>query len=412
MNPFERAQEQIERAADLLSLRAAARESLMQPMRELSVRFPVRMDDGSMRFFQGFRVQYNNALGPTKGGIRFHPEETIDTIRALASWMTWKCALLDLPLGGGKGGVVCDPQQLSAGEMERVSRGYVRALGDFIGPNTDVPAPDVYTDPQVMAWMMDEYSTARGVATPGVVTGKPVAVGGSQGRQSATARGGWYTIRDASLALEFDLRGATVAVQGYGNVGRSAAVLGRRLYDVNVVAMSDSTGGVYNPCGLDPEAVGRHKDETGSVVGYHDGEEITNGELLTLDVDILLPAAIENVITAENAGDVRAEVIGELANGPTTREADEILADTGVHLIPDVLCNAGGVTVSYYEMVQNRTLEYWPAPKVCRRLDERMTDAYRDVLETSRERGLSMRDAAYCIAVGRVVEAMELRGWL
>jgi len=385
---------------------------LKMPMRELHMSIPVRMDDGSIRTFQGFRVQYNNARGPTKGGIRFHPDETINTIRGLAAIMTWKCALHDLPLGGAKGGVICNPKEFSEAELERLSRAYMQSICRFIGPDRDIPAPDVYTNPTVMAWMMDEYANVTGNTAFGVITGKPVSLGGSEGRHDATARGGWMAIREAAADLEMDLAGATVAVQGFGNAGYHAAFLGTAHYRAKIVAVSDSRGAISRPDGLDPEAVLAHKNETGSVIRFEGAETISNEELLELDVDILIPAALENAITMQNADRIRARIVAELANGPTTTEADEILYDHQIHIIPDFLCNGGGVIVSYFEMVQNFTMDHWPEAEVYRRLDEKITAAYRAVRDFSRTYAVPMRQAAYTIAVERVVKAMEYRGWV
>ncbi len=411
-NPFAIAQEQVDRCAEILDLDPGVHQMLRVPMREFRVSLPVRMDDGSVRVFRGFRVQYNDARGPTKGGIRFHPDETVDTVRALAAWMTWKCALVDIPLGGGKGGVICNPKEMSDGELERVSRAYIRALGSYIGPETDVPAPDVYTNPQVMAWMMDEYSKMAGRNQFGVITGKPLPVGGSAGRGDATARGGWFVIREAAERCAIDLGQATVAVQGYGNAGRFAADFAESLYGSKVVAVSDSKGGIVNMNGLDPTAVAEHKVQTGSVVGYDGADAISNEDLLELDVDVLVPAALENVITDQNAGRVQAAIVAELANGPTTPEADRVLHENGVHVLPDFLCNAGGVTVSYFEMVQNFYMYCWTEEEVHRRLDRKMTTAYHAVLSAAEAHQINMREAAYVVAVRRVVEAMRLRGWV
>ena len=411
INPFEVAKKQIDACAKILKLPPSVTAMLKTPMRELHVSLPVRMDDGSIKVFQGFRVQYNDARGPTKGGIRFHPNETIDTVRALAAWMTWKCALLDLPLGGSKGGVICNPKEMSAGELERLSRAYIRAVFQFIGPEKDVPAPDVYTTPQIMAWMMDEYSAISGKPQFGVITGKPLAIGGSPGRGDATARGGMYTIREAARTLGIDMSKAKVAVQGYGNAGYHAARLCSELFGSSIVAVSDSKGGVCCTTGVDPAAAYTCKNQTGSVCNLPGMERISNEELLELDVDILIPAAVENVVTDKNAGKIKAKIIAELANGPTTPEADDILYKNGVHVIPDFLCNAGGVTVSYFEMVQNFYMYTWEEAEVHERLDKEMTEAYHSVLNTSREYKINMRQAAYVRAVERVVEAMRLRGW-
>jgi glutamate dehydrogenase (NAD(P)+) len=327
--------------------------------------------------------------------------------------MTWKCAVVDIPLGGGKGGVVCNPKVLSLGELERVSRGYIRALGHYIGPKTDVPAPDVYTTPQVMAWMMDEYAAMVGHGVPGVITGKPIPLGGSQGRGDATARGGMYCIREAAAVVGVDLSSATVAIQGYGNAGRFAHKLVTELFGSRVVAVSDSKGGIYDAGGLDLEAVSAHKRDTGSVIEFGQGShEITNAELLALDVDVLIPAALEGVLTQENAGEVRARIVAELANGPTTPEADRILVEQGVYCIPDFLCNAGGVTVSYFEQVQNAYGYYWDAEMVYQRLDQKMTAAFEAVHQVAQHYAVHNRLAAYVVAVARVAEACRLRGWV
>ncbi|HRT93239.1 MAG TPA: Glu/Leu/Phe/Val dehydrogenase [Planctomycetota bacterium] len=411
-NPFAIAQQQFDEAADLLGLEPAMRAFLRVPMRELHVSLPVKMDDGSVKVFQGFRVQYNDSRGPTKGGIRFHPDETIDTVRALAAWMTWKCSVVDIPLGGGKGGVICNPKEMSTTELERLSRAYVEAVGRILGPEKDVPAPDVYTTPQIMAWMMDEYSKLIGHNAFGVITGKPPALGGSAGRGDATARGGWYCVREAAKELGIDLAKATVAIQGYGNAGSFAAILGKELFGAKIVAISDTRGGILNPKGIDPRAALEHKNRTGSVAGLPGTQAITNEEILELDVDILWPSAIENVITGRNAGRVKAKIVAEAANGPTTPEADKILYMKGVHVIPDFLCNAGGVTVSYFEMVQNFNHYYWPEKQVHEMLDAKMTDAYHAVLTTSKRHNAHMRLAAYAVAVQRVAEAVRLRGWV
>ncbi len=412
LNPFKIAQRQFDEAADLLGLDEATRALLREPMREFHVTFPVRMDDGTVKVFKGFRVQYNDARGPTKGGLRFHPDETIDTVRALAAWMTWKTAVVDIPLGGGKGGVICNPKELSQAELERVSRGYIRAIGHYISEETDVPAPDVYTNPQVMAWMMDEYSIMRGYNVPGVITGKPIPLGGSAGRDDATARGGMYCTREAAKVLGLNLQGATTAIQGYGNAGQFAHKLGVELLGLKVVAVSDSKGGIYTADGLDLDAVIAHKEQTGSVINFPGTKSITNEELLELDVVVLVPAALENVITAENAPRIKAKIVVELANGPTTPEADVILHQNGVHVIPDFLCNAGGVTVSYFEQVQNAYDYYWPEELVHERLDAKMTAAFHAVHEAAQKYNVHNRLGAYLVAVTRVTEACRLRGWV
>ena len=412
LNPFEVAQRQLDECAAILNLDPSVHAILRIPMRELHVSLPVRMDDGSIRVFQGYRVQYNDARGPTKGGIRFHPEETIDTVRALAAWMTWKCALLDLPLGGAKGGVVCNPKGMSQGELERLSRAYIHQICQAIGPDKDIPAPDMYTNPQTMAWMMDEYSKIAGKNQFGVITGKPPGLGGSAGRGDATARGGLFTVREAVKVCGMDTKEVTFAIQGYGNAGYHAAHLAGDFFDAKIVAISDSRGGIYSDRGLDPEAVREHKAKTGSVVDFPNSEPISNEQLLELEVDTLIPAALENVITEENAGNIKARIIAELANGPTTPEADEVMSGNGVHIIPDFLCNAGGVTVSYFEMVQNFYMFYWEEKEVHERLDKKMTEAYHSVLAASKKYDINMRQAAYVVAVERVVEAMKLRCWV
>lgn len=410
-NPFEIAQRQLDEAAAVMKLDPGIHELLRWPLREMHVTLPVRMDNGTIKVFKGFRVQYNDARGPTKGGIRFHKEETIDTVRSLAAWMTWKVAVVDIPLGGAKGGVICDPKSMSAGELERLSRAYIRQVGRMLGLEKDVPAPDVYTTPQIMAWMMDEYSVMQGYNEFGMITGKPLALGGSQGRGDATARGGIYCLREASKVLGLELKGATQAIQGYGNAGSFAHQLGGQILGLKTVAVSDSQGGIYNPAGLDYDQVMEHKKKTGSVVGFPGSKPISNSALLELDVTVLVPAAMEGEITAENAPRVKAKIVAELANGPTTPEADKILHEKGCYVIPDFLCNAGGVTVSYFEMVQNSYDYYWDEERVQRRLDKKMSTAFHVVHETSRKFKVNNRVGAYIVAVGRVAEAVRLRGW-
>jgi glutamate dehydrogenase (NAD(P)+) len=413
VNPFEMAQQQLLDCAKILKLEQDVVDILMQPQKQIQVSIPVRMDDGTTRIFQGFRVQYNNALGPYKGGIRFHPDETIDTVRALAAWMTWKGAVLGLPLGGGKGGIVCNPKEMSEGELERLSRGYIRALWQDIGPDIDIPAPDVYTTGQIMAWMMDEYSIIRGKNQFGVVTGKPIAVGGSLGRSDATARGGMFTLREAAKEIKLDLSRAKVAIIGFGNAGTFAATLAKEMFGADIVAVTDSKGGVYDEQGLDIAALSEHKKKTRSVIGYKGLKALTNEDVLALPVDIIVAAAPdEGAINGKVAATIKAKVICELANGPTSPEGDEILNKNGVHVVPDFLCNAGGVTVSHYEMVQNMYMHYWTLDEVYSKLDKAMTKSYHDVLAASREYKINMRQAAYVVAVRRVVEAMKIRGWV
>src|SRR3990172_8132627 len=412
VNPFAMAQQQLDEAAAILKLDAATHELLRWPLRELHVTLPVKMDDGTTKIFHGFRVQYNDARGPTKGGLRFHPDETIDTVRALAAWMTWKCAVVDIPLGGGKGGIICNPKEMSQGELERLSRAYIRQVGRILGLEKDVPAPDVYTNPQIMAWMADEFSFMKGYNEFGVITGKPLALGGSAGRGDATARGGIYCLREAGKVLGIDLKGATTAIQGYGNAGAFGHKLGVELLGLKVVAVSDSKGGIYNPKGLDYTAVLAHKEKTGTVVGFPGSEKITNEALLELDVTVLMPSALESVITASNASRIKAKITVELANGPTTPEADKILYDNGVYVLADFLCNAGGVTVSYFEMVQNSYDYYWTEELVHERLDAKMTSAFHAVHQAAQSHKVHNRLAAYLVAVARVAEAVKLRGWV
>jgi glutamate dehydrogenase (NAD(P)+) len=412
LNPFSIAQMQLDQSAEIMGLDAATHELLRWPLRELHVSLPVRMDDDTVRVFRGFRVQYNDARGPTKGGLRFHPNETIDTVRALAAWMTWKTAVVDIPLGGAKGGVICNPKEMSERELERLSRAYIRQVGRILGEETDVPAPDVYTTPQIMAWMMDEYAVIRGHNVPGVITGKPIPLGGSQGRGDATARGGMYCIREAGQVLGIELVGATTAIQGYGNAGQYAHTLGAELLGLKTVAVSDSGGAVYRASGLDAEAVTAHKRATGSVVGLPGAEDLTNAQLLELDVDVLVPAALENQITGANARNVKARIVAELANGPTTPDADAVLHQMGTYVIPDFLCNAGGVTVSYFEQVQNAYDFYWDLGTVHERLDAKMSAAFHSVHDSATYYGVDNRMGAYIVAVSRVAEACRLRGWV
>ncbi len=412
LNPFEIAQRQLDEAAAILGLSPAMHAFLRVPMREMHFTIPVQMDDGTYQTFQGFRVQYNDARGPAKGGIRFHPDETIDTVRALAAWMTWKTAVVDIPLGGGKGGVICNPKELSAGELERLSRGYIRRVAYFIGEDKDVPAPDVYTTPQIMAWMMDEYEVIKGRHLPGVITGKPVPLFGSLGRGDATARGGIYCTREAAKAINLNLEGATAAIQGYGNAGQYAHQLGRDILGLKVVAISDSKGGIYKADGISFEEAVAWKEKTGSVVNFPGADNISNAELLELNVTVLFPAALENVITQANADKIKAKIVAELANGPTTPEADQILFQNGVMVLPDFLCNAGGVTVSYFEQVQNAYNFYWPIEEVHARLDAKMTKAFHAVHEMAQAHNVHNRLAAYLVAVKRVADAVAVRGWV
>ena len=411
-NPFAVAQAQLDEAARRLELDPAMHAYLREPERELHVRIPLRRDDGSVEILRGFRVQYNTARGPAKGGLRFHPAETVDTVRALACWMTWKTAVVDLPLGGGKGGIVCDPKNLSEWELERLSRGYIRAVGRFIGPYSDVPAPDVYTTPQIMAWMMDEYERLEGRHAPGVITGKPLGLGGSVGRGDATARGAAIVSNAAARRYGVQLMGGRVAIQGFGNAGAHMARIAADELGMSVVAVSDSRGAVMNSQGLDVGRLEEHKRTTGSVTGMPGSQPLDPADLFGLDVELLCPSALENAIDGEIAATVRAPLVAELANGPTTLEADRILYDKGVHVLPDILANAGGVTVSYFEWVQNQSGDMWEEVEVRTRLDRRLTIAFDAVADRAAESRVPLRTAAYLVAVSRVADAVRGRGWV
>jgi len=408
-NPHELALQNFDLAADALELSQDIREMIKYPERELAVSVPVRMDNGRIRRFQGYRVQHSTARGPAKGGIRFHPNVTIDEVRALATWMTWKCAVVNIPYGGGKGGVTVNPKELTAGELERLTRRYACEIYPLIGPNQDIPAPDVYTNSQIMAWIMDTYSMIVGHPVPGVVTGKPISLGGSLGRDEATGRGVYHTILSACEHLQISIKSAKVVVQGFGNAGSVSA----HLLDTDqalVIGVSDSRGAVYNKNGLDIPKLMLHKEQTGTVVGFPGSESITPAELLELECDILIPAALENMIDAENASLVKTKVVAEAANGPVTPEADEILDGNGVFLIPDILCNAGGVTVSYFEWVQNEQHYYWDLQDVNNRLERVMTKAFKEVFDIHDHRKASMRLAANMLGIGRVAAATQVRG--
>ncbi len=410
INPFETAKRQIDIVADLLGLRGGIREILKHPKRELTVNFPVRMDHGDYRVFTGYRVQYNMARGPSKGGIRYHPQVSLDEVRALAAWMTWKCAVVNLPYGGAKGGIICDPKKLSKGEVERMTRRFAAELVPIIGPEVDIPAPDVYTDSQTMAWIMDTYSMAKGHSVPGVVTGKPLSLGGSEGRGEATGRGCAYVIREAAGPAGLKLKGATVAVQGFGNAGSVAATILSEEFGAKVVAVSDTKGGVFKADGLNPKAVGEHKHKTGSVTGFPGSKPVSNEEILESKVDILIPAALENQLTRKNADKVQAKVIAEAANGPTVPEADQVFFEKKITVLPDILANAGGVTVSYFEWAQDIQGYYWSLAEVNQRLDRVMTDSYARVHAVAEERKVHNRSAAYIVAIQRVVDAIQTRG--
>ncbi|HUS16712.1 MAG TPA: Glu/Leu/Phe/Val dehydrogenase [Chloroflexia bacterium] len=408
-NPFLVAQEQIHIAAEKLNLDPGMEAILRQPERELHVHFPVRMDDGSIRVFDGYRVQHSTARGPAKGGIRFHQDVSIDEVKALATWMTWKCSVVDIPYGGGKGGIIVDPKQLSIGELERLSRRFATEIQGIIGPERDIPAPDVNTNSQIMAWMMDQYSRNKGYPIPGVITGKPLPLGGSLGRNEATARGLQFCVREAARATGMNLQGATVVVQGYGNAGNIAARL-LASDGAKILAVSDSRGGIYSKNGFDPIQALRYKEEHGGVGGFTNTETVSNEDLLEIPCDILVPAALEGQITANNAGRIKAKMIAEAANGPTTPEADRILHEKGILMLPDILANAGGVTVSYFEWAQNIQGFYWTEEEVDERLHRVMVRAFNAVYETAQQHNVDMRTAAYIVAIRRVAEAVRLRG--
>jgi len=424
LNPFEMAQKQFDEVANQLDLSPDTRALLRNPLREYHFMIPIRMDDGHLRAFRGYRVQHNDARGPCKGGIRFHPAETIDTVRALATWMTWKCAVADIPLGGGKGGIIVDPTTLSVGEKERLCRGWVAQMWQNIGPRNDVPAPDVGTTPQMMGWMMDEYSKLVGAYTPGVITGKPVGGGGSLGRTAATGYGVVVTIREAMKHLGMKGTETTCAIQGFGNVAQYAALTYLSMIGGKVVCVScwdnhDKKSYTFTKNdGIDPKFLQSITDQYGSVDkgrAKEAGYEIEDGDAwISKDVDVLIPSAIEGAVNEENAGKVskRVKIVAEGANGPTTPEADAVFKKNGVFMIPDFLCNAGGVTCSYFEGVQNDMNFYWSEEEVITKLDQKMTKAFKDVLDMSMAREVYMRNAAYMVAIDSVVRAMQLRGWL
>lgn len=400
----------IKEALDKLGYSEAVYELLKEPMRVLSVRIPVRMDDGSVKIYTGYRAQHNDSVGPAKGGVRFHPGVTKDEVKALAIWMSLKCGIVDLPYGGGKGGVVVNPHELSFRELERLSRGYVRAISQIVGPAKDIPAPDVATNSQIMAWMMDEYSAIREFDSPGFITGKPIVLGGSQGRETATAKGVTICIREAAKTKGISLEGARVVVQGFGNAG---SFLSKFMHDAGakVIGISDAHGALYDPNGLDIEYLLDRRDSFGMVTNLFK-DTITNKELLELECDILVPAAIENQITAENASNIKAKIVVEAANGPTTFEATKILTERGILLVPDVLASAGGVTVSYFEWVQNNQGYYWPLEEVEEKLEQVMVRSFETVYNTAQQRSVDMRLAAYMVGVKKMAEASRYRGWV
>ncbi|MDI3257577.1 MAG: Glu/Leu/Phe/Val dehydrogenase [Kyrpidia sp.] len=408
---LEATQEIIRQALEKLGYSEATYELLREPLRVLTVRIPVRMDDGSVRVFTGYRVQHNDATGPTKGGIRFHPDVTEEEVKALALWMSLKAGIFELPYGGGKGGIVCDPRTMSLGELERLSRGYVRAISQIVGPTKDIPAPDVYTNAQVMAWMYDEYSRIREYDSPSFISGKPIVLGGSKGRDKATGLGVVVAAREAAKTRNIDLAGAKVIVQGFGNVGSHVAEL-LHAQGAKVVGISDANGALYKPEGLDIPYLLDRRDSFGMVTNLFQDEVITNADLLTKPCEILIPAAIENQIREDNADQIQAGIVVEAANGPTTLEATRILDRRGVLIVPDILANAGGVTVSYFEWVQNNQGLYWTEEEVTRRLEEMMVEAVHKVLDTARHHQVDTRLAAYMVGIRRLAEAVQLRGWV
>ena len=409
LNPHRIAQIQFDIAAEYLKLDPGLRQILRTPKRVLEVSIPTKMDNGQVKVFTGYRVQHNVARGPAKGGIRYHPNVTLDEVKALATWMTWKCAAVNIPFGGGKGGVICDPKRMSKAELERMTRRYASEILPLIGPEQDIPAPDVYTDSQTMAWIMDTYSMTKGYSTLGVVTGKPVSIGGSEGRREATARGCLVVTEEACKVKKMSLRGASVAIQGFGNAGSLVA----RLFTekkAKVIAISDSRGGVFNSRGIDPLKAMRYKERAQTVVGMPGTSRISNDDLLTMKCDILVPAALENVITLNNVEQIKAKIVSEAANGPTTPHADEVLARRGIVVLPDILANAGGVTASYFEWVQDLQSFFWPMEEVNGKLESVMRRAFLEVHEMARKHRTHMRTGAYVLAVGRVADATLVRG--
>lgn len=410
-NPFEEMKKMVDKAGKTLGIDQDLVDVLKSPKRELTVNFPVRLDNGRVKVFTGYRVQHNEARGPYKGGIRYHQQVDIDEVRALASWMTWKTAVVDIPYGGAKGGIIANPKTMSVSEIERMTRRYACEISLIIGPEKDIPAPDVNTGGREMAWIMDTFSMQKGFAVPGVVTGKPREIGGSLGRPEATSRGLVFTVREAAKKTGLNLKGATVAIQGYGNVGAFAHKLIERDFGAKVIAVSDSQGGILSDKPLKYSEVSAYKKKTGSVKGFPGTKPISNEEILELKVDVLLPCALENVITKDNAGKIKAKISGEGANGPTTFEADQILYKNGVLVLPDILANAGGVTVSYFEWVQNNYNFYWTEEEVNERLDQKITKAFHEVWDVKEKHKCNMRDAAYLVAVKKVADATTLRGF-
>ncbi|MFP3918319.1 Glu/Leu/Phe/Val dehydrogenase [Lysinibacillus telephonicus] len=410
LNLFTSTQDVIKEALNKLGYDEAMYDLLKEPLRMLHVRIPVKMDDGTTKVFTAYRAQHNDAVGPTKGGVRFHPMVSEDEVKALSMWMTLKCGIVDLPYGGGKGGIICDPRQMSMGELERLSRGYVRAISQIVGPTKDIPAPDVFTNAQIMAWMMDEYSRMDEFNSPGFITGKPIVLGGSQGRDRATAEGVTIVIQEAAKKRGIDIKGARIVIQGFGNAG---SFLAKFMSDLGakVIGISDAYGALHDPNGLDIDYLLDRRDSFGTVTTLFENT-ITNQELLELDCDILVPAAIENQITVDNAHDIKASIVVEAANGPTTAEATKILTERGILLVPDVLASAGGVTVSYFEWVQNNQGYYWSAEEVREKLYKKMVEAFENVYTTATTRNINMRLAAYMVGVRRTAEASRFRGWV
>jgi glutamate dehydrogenase (NAD(P)+) len=410
INPYQTAVQQLDEASKLIKLDDGMRQILANPKRVLTVSLPVKMDNNEIKVFTGFRSQHNDARGPYKGGIRYHPQVSIDEVKALSMWMTWKCAIADIPYGGGKGGIICNPKEMSEDELERLTRRYAYAISDIIGPRTDIPAPDVYTGGKEMAWIMDTYSALKGnFMQPEIITGKPLAIGGSLGRTEATGRGLSFTVREAAKRLKINMNTATVVVQGFGNAGQySAQFLEEQ--GAKVIAVSDSNGGVSNKDGIQVGALRKHKEKKGSVVGFPGTRPISNEDLVEMECTILVPAALENQITSKNAGKIKAKIVAEAANGPTTPDADDILYKNGIMVIPDILANGGGVTVSYFEWLQNLRREYWKEDEVNQRLDRNISKAFSDVYETHDQYTVNMRKASTLLAIKRVVEATKIRG--
>ncbi len=417
LNPFLISQIQLDKAAEIMNLDKTAHAILREPMRIVEAKIPVKMRDNNTELFTGFRVLYNNARGPGKGGIRFHPKESINTVKALAAWMTWKTALANIPFGGAKGGVICDTKKMNNIELENLSRQYIRVFNDVIGSKLDIPAPDVYTTPQIMAWMNDEYSKIVGHNEFSMITGKPLELWGSEGRFDSTALGGMYVLRELSKIANIDLKNAKIAIQGFGNAGNFAFSLVKKLFNSKIVAITDSKGGTYNEEGLDYEKLKQTKKETGTIANYEEGQKITNEQLFETDADIIIPAAIENQITKQNADNIKAKIIIELANGPVTPEANDILFEKNIYNAPDFLVNSGGVIVSYFEWVQNIGGYYWTEEDVYKKLDIKITKSFNDVInmqkqyQNNQSKKIDMRSAAYIIALQRVASTMKIRGW-